>query len=281
MNTKKQSEQPSTAPLCLEGHEWVVYSTALREHWMMVQCVGCGATGTVDDPSPEEWSAAYFAPSRPYRWHDGTRVTERGYAAPCVIRAVHGSACECPSQRSLPENQGYDRVPGGIWQISGVISEQEKAELLQFANFVGGSDLCSRLLPTFLRCCENDTGHLCSRAIHTIIDRIEAFDNEGLHCSSPVVAWIIREFAIWESREAALAEKVASMILAGESAHWLHWLEDGHVKVVVRRLVPARSEDRYNAQKRRVQFQEVLAKTLAQKGWSSLGSNIFARTTSC
>jgi hypothetical protein len=142
----------------------------------------------------------------------------------------------------------------------------------------GGSNLCSSILPTFVRGCEKDTSHRFNRAIHSIVDRIEVFDNQGLHCSPAVVSWIIRECATWENREAALAEKVASMILAGESVDWLHWLENGNVKVIVRKLVPGHAEDTYNAQKRRKRFQEVLAKTLARKGWTYCGCNRFART---
>src|SRR5208337_4129611 len=51
-------EQRRTAVLCANDHEWVVYSTALLEGWLMLQCVECGAMGTIDDPSPEEWSGA-------------------------------------------------------------------------------------------------------------------------------------------------------------------------------------------------------------------------------
>jgi hypothetical protein len=50
------------------GHDWWVYSTALKERWMMLRCSWSGATGTVRRPSEEEWAAAFHAPSRPYRW---------------------------------------------------------------------------------------------------------------------------------------------------------------------------------------------------------------------
>ena len=193
-------EQPRTAVLCTNDHEWVVYSTALLEGWLMLQCVECGAMGTIDDPSPEEWSDAFHAPSRPYRWRDNARVTDRGVASPRVIRAVHGPLCDCPSERSLPQNKGYDRVPDGIWEHSNRLSDREKAELSNFAEFVGESDLCSRLLPAFTRFIESDTGHLCHQIIHTIVDRIETFDAVGLHCSPSVVARIIREYASWETR---------------------------------------------------------------------------------
>ena len=40
----------------------------------MLYCEETGATGSVRDPSKEEWSAAFSAPSNPYRWHDDSRV---------------------------------------------------------------------------------------------------------------------------------------------------------------------------------------------------------------
>jgi hypothetical protein len=54
-------------------HEWVVFSTFVEDRALFVQCVGCGASGTVDDPSKKEWKRAFRAPSRPYRWHDESR----------------------------------------------------------------------------------------------------------------------------------------------------------------------------------------------------------------
>jgi hypothetical protein len=58
-------------------HHWVVFSTAIREVALLVGCAECGAFGTVDDPTPEEWAEAFDASLNPYRWHDGTRVTVR------------------------------------------------------------------------------------------------------------------------------------------------------------------------------------------------------------
>lgn len=199
-SAKSADEEPHrTTGFCTNGHEWVVYSTALSEGWLMLQCVECGAMGTIDDPSPQEWSDAFHAPSRPYRWHDGKSVTERGVASPRVIRAVQGPHCDCPSERDLPEKRGYDRVPGGIWEHSDRLPDQDKSELNEFAAFVAESDLCSRLLPAFIRCIESDSDRRCPKVIHTVVDRIERFDAVGLHCSPPVVARIIREYALWET----------------------------------------------------------------------------------
>lgn len=60
------------------NHEWVVFSTALQEVCLMVECVECGAFGTVDDPTSDEWRRAFRAPSRPYKWDAKERVTVRG-----------------------------------------------------------------------------------------------------------------------------------------------------------------------------------------------------------
>lgn len=198
---------PDVLPIAVGGgqhrHEWVVFSTALREGWLMLQCVECGEMGVVKDPSSAEWSEAFRAPSRPYRWKDGPRVVEQGRAFARVIRAIDGPACPCPSQRSLPEPRGYERVPGGIWEHSDALSPEDRKELTDLADFVGQTDLCSFLFPLFIRSCEADTQLRHCGAVHTIIGRIGAWDEAGIHCSPSVVARIIREYAAWEAVGAA------------------------------------------------------------------------------
>lgn len=52
-------------------HAWIVFSTAVSDGGcLMVRCQ-CGAYGTVNDPTPEEWRMAYFAPSCEYEWAGG------------------------------------------------------------------------------------------------------------------------------------------------------------------------------------------------------------------
>jgi hypothetical protein len=63
----------TTATTC--RHQWVVFSTAFKEVWLMLQCTKCGLHGTVDDPTLEEWETAYDAPSHPYPWTDEARIT--------------------------------------------------------------------------------------------------------------------------------------------------------------------------------------------------------------
>ena len=56
-------------------HEWTVYSTALAQVCLELYCNKCAIHGAVLDPSAEEWSQAFEAPSKPYRWHENERVT--------------------------------------------------------------------------------------------------------------------------------------------------------------------------------------------------------------
>jgi hypothetical protein len=82
------------------NHNWVVFSTALEEGWLMVQCLTCAAGGTVDDPSAAEWRAAFHAPSRPYRWTYPARVT---------LRVPPGSALYVESVNGEP-------IPSSRWK---------------------------------------------------------------------------------------------------------------------------------------------------------------------
>jgi hypothetical protein len=203
MNQDPERDPPTTSTYCggyEAGHEWVVYSTALNEVWLMLQCVECGLLGTVEDPSPEEWSEAFHAPSSPYRWRDELRVVEKGYARYCVIRFIDGPACPCPSQSSLPRNTGYQRLPEGISEHNDAFSDEVTTELIELADFVDTSDLCSHLLPLFIRSCEAEAGVRHSEAVHRIITLIEQFDSRFLHCSPAVVAKIIRDYAEYQAQ---------------------------------------------------------------------------------
>jgi hypothetical protein len=55
-------------------HEWVVFSPAIEDRVLMVECASCHAGGVVEDSSPEEWAAAHHAAAVPYRWEHGGRV---------------------------------------------------------------------------------------------------------------------------------------------------------------------------------------------------------------
>lgn len=62
---------------CENGHEWFVFSAALKEVGLVVRCVQCGAMGTVHDPSEQEWSEAFHAPPAQSRWDDDSRIAVR------------------------------------------------------------------------------------------------------------------------------------------------------------------------------------------------------------
>ena len=78
LSTEEATETPEaeadcSAPDC-SPFEWWVYSTAITPGWLMLRCEKTDKTGTVRDPSREEWRAAFYAPSNPYQWHDSSRV---------------------------------------------------------------------------------------------------------------------------------------------------------------------------------------------------------------
>ena len=67
------------------GHDrWQVISTCLGTVELICECRDCGHPGVVSDPTDEEWSASFTAPSSPVPWPDASRVrplirTESGW----------------------------------------------------------------------------------------------------------------------------------------------------------------------------------------------------------
>jgi hypothetical protein len=171
-------------------HEWVAFSTALGEGWIMLQCVRCGRHGTVDDPSKTEWSDAFHAPSAPYRWTDDGRVTRRD-VGPLYVRAN--------------EQGGYDRLWREVIGKLEPLDDDERAELLHLAGLAEGpGDLDSGLLPHFVRMIEQDTGFVPCDGVKRAAERIGRFHQKGLQLSPRQVAWALRCYAT-ESPPAAPA----------------------------------------------------------------------------
>ncbi len=54
--------------------EWWVYSTAVYDGVIMVRCAKTKAEGYIENYTRAEWKAAYYAPSKNYRWRDNSRV---------------------------------------------------------------------------------------------------------------------------------------------------------------------------------------------------------------
>lgn len=57
--------------------EWVCFSTALSEGWLMLECNKTGAQGVVKDPTRAEWGWAFDCPSNPKPWTDNGRVKQK------------------------------------------------------------------------------------------------------------------------------------------------------------------------------------------------------------
>jgi len=62
-------EDPSTCE-----HEWMVYSTAINQGCLELQCTKCALVGSVNDPTEDEWERAYYADEGPYPWKEIDRV---------------------------------------------------------------------------------------------------------------------------------------------------------------------------------------------------------------
>jgi hypothetical protein len=97
-----------------KNHEWVVFSTAVDDGCLMLQCVGCNAYATIRDPSKKEWSKAYHAHSTPYRWHDERRlvIEQENGGDLRYVQKMPSSAkkCDCYAELGVREPKDYERV---------------------------------------------------------------------------------------------------------------------------------------------------------------------------
>jgi hypothetical protein len=173
-------------------HEWVVFSTTLAERCLMLNCVKCAMHGSVDAPSEQEWSEAFNAPTRPYRWTDHSRITIRGPGSLYVIPRMIDAPCECfTSGRRLVPDQ-YERIIGGILIPEEKPTEADREEFESLSKVILEGQLCSVLLPEFLRSLEAHTGFTPSKNIKRLAHTIESFQSKGLHMSPGAISTIVR-----------------------------------------------------------------------------------------
>lgn len=66
------SYEPENPAEC--QHEWFVVSTATQQVDLILECYKCMSYGVVEDPSEQEWSEAFSAPEKSYRWYENSRV---------------------------------------------------------------------------------------------------------------------------------------------------------------------------------------------------------------
>lgn len=194
MDTKETSQQVvdgERPTQCCEKHEWVVFSTALNEGWLMLQCIECGVHATVDDPTVEEWSKAFHAPSTPYRWHDEARITLRNHRATCVVRRQPGDPCGCIRQGLVPPTGDYERVLDGAPDRTQPLKEEERRQFELLSETALDVGLCSRCMAGFLVFLEDTSSFLPCAPLLRLANRIEQTDNRGLHMSPGVVSHIL------------------------------------------------------------------------------------------
>ena len=147
-------------------HEWVVYSTAMKERWLMLQCVECGAMATVDDPTKEEWGQCVPCPVQAV-------PMDRRSTSSCPARAAMPSLrrpnrekrcydCACPP-KFLVTGAGIRALPCRDRQAGEVLTKEDVAELEQLAELVTKFDLCSRLFPMFIHSYQDRHGQRADR----------------------------------------------------------------------------------------------------------------------
>ena len=73
LSTRFTCHRLSFGDLAMQN-DWWVYSTAVEDHLILVQCHRTGTRGVVQNPTAEEWAKAFYAPSEPYPWMDHDRV---------------------------------------------------------------------------------------------------------------------------------------------------------------------------------------------------------------
>lgn len=194
-NLNRGTETTEADPVTVCDHEWVVFSTALAERWLMLQCVRCHLHGTINEPSSDEWSTAFHAPSQPYRWIDSERVTIRGSGPVCVVPKSTEAECECIRQGLVREPGAYERVADGILKPQAGLGPIEREELASLAEFAAEGGMCSFVLPKFAAGMLEDAGIELSSTVQGLVDRIDQWDQRGLHMSPGVIALILRTWS--------------------------------------------------------------------------------------
>ncbi len=181
MHTKPLSNQMSNQEMNSCCHEWAVFSTALQQGWLMLQCTICGSHGAVEDPSETEWAKAFYAPTHPYVWEDGSRV---------VVRSHGGS-----SYVARRESGELERVPREIIRHLPQVTQQEADDLLGIVRFVEQEEMTSELLCLFIQSASEWSGQSPSAGIAALCDRLHQFAEHGTVFSKQWVINAIRWYA--------------------------------------------------------------------------------------
>ena len=79
---------------------------------------------------------------------------------------------------------------------------------------------------------------------------------------------------------AGLVDEIVTLVVTHAEDDRLHWKKDGSVHVIVSKIFPDSSGFKQTIQSRRKRFRTALTEALNEKGWNSIGSNVF-RKESC
>ena len=104
--------------------------------------------------------------------------------------------CECHAKLGVPEPGDYERVWIEATRPKPDVTAEARKELLHLAAPGGrADDLCSTFFPLFVEGYQQDTGGEPSHAVRWFAKQIEKLRAMGVHCSSSVIATLLRELA--------------------------------------------------------------------------------------
>lgn len=182
------SEKDKSVALPSCQHDWAVFSTAVAEGWLMLQCVYCGQHGVVKDPSESEWSDAFHAPTRPYRWTVGQRVSvQPKRTAPYVAVDEGGVLQSVPREviRSLPP-----------------ISEEDAHELFGLIPLVEKDNMNSELFVLFIESANEHFRTTPSVCVSNLCRRFKEHSRRGRVYPT---RWVVNALR-WYAKEGIVGE---------------------------------------------------------------------------
>ena len=104
--------------------------------------------------------------------------------------------CECHAKLGVPEPGDCGRVWIEATRPKPDLTPEARQELLHLAALADGADdLCSTFFPLFVEGYQRDTGGEPSHAVRWFAKQIEKLRAMGVHCSSSVIATLLRQLA--------------------------------------------------------------------------------------
>ena len=168
-----ETQEPCCISDSQSNHSWIVFSTALEDRCLMLNCKDCGAMGTVADPSSEEWGKAFEAPCKPYLWNEESRVSIR-QTGPFYVKEEAASGFIQPSKNPL--------------------TMQEFSELKTLETLVIKANLDGQSLPLLVRSFQQEIGREMLGATKLFMSHLWRVVNSGRQFTPAMIGIAIREF---------------------------------------------------------------------------------------